>query len=446
MQRVITIAVLVLLAAAVVFLFLGGSADEGLVFWTTDHEPDRMKIQREIAEEFAAARGGGAGASRVSVQPVPEQKLKEVLSQQIAAGMLPDVIRAGIEHVVGYERDGLLDAEMATAVIKDLGVDSFAAGALAPVKRGGMYLAVPVDGWAQGIWYRKDLFDAKGLKAPTDWPAILAAAEALTVRDELDPRYGIALPRHPGSQYPQQIFEQLAMSAGARLFDDEGKVDCDQPAIRRTVELWKKLSRFCPEKTLVEPAQAQLLYLTGKAAMIFYSPYILDDIAGMTDKKDNLDRPDLAKVTGFAPVISEEPGGRGAGYAQLVYLCIMKDAPPVAKDWCRHLLTDAYMRICFMSAGGKVPVRSAALAEWRKHPCFEAYDGAIPDLLIKGLDASGRWGFREGRAFPLIADVYSKHVFAEALNEMVADDLSVDETMKRIVRKMAPFLEEPAAR
>ena len=174
--------------------------------------------------------------------------------------------------------------------------------------------------------------------------------------------------------------------------------------------------------------------------MIFYSPYILDDIAGMTKNRENLARVDLAKVTGFVPSLSEKPGGPPAGYGQLVYLAIMKGAPPAAGDWCRYLVSDAYMRVLSMAKGGKVPARPEFLERWRQFEFFKLYDPAIPDQIIKGLGASGRWGFREGRAFTAIADVYGKHVFAEALDEMVSGDLSVDETMSRIAAKMEPIV------
>ncbi len=439
MKKSVLVVLMLVVALAALLLFTGGGAEGDLIFWTTDAETDRMEQQREIASDFAAIDG-----VEVRVEPVFEKDLNHRMATQRSAGLLPHVVRAGIEHVVGYERDDLLDVEAATAVIRELGVDSFAPGALAPVRRGDKYLAVPVDGWAQGIWYRKDLFEQKNLAAPDNWDAILKAAEALTVREGEGKRFGIALPRHPSNQYPQQVFEQFAMSAGAKLFAEDGSVQHQSPEIRRTVAFWKKLAAFSPGGSNVDPKMAQLCYLGGKAAMVFYSPYILDDIAGQSKHKDILAMPDLSKRTGFAPVISERAGGKWVGYGQLVYLNIMKEAPSESRDWVKHLLGDAYMKICFMSAGGKVPVRPAFLAEWKAHPCFELYEPDIPERLVAGMNASGRWGFRAGGAYPIIAEIYGKHVFAKALDDMVTHDLSVDEVMKRIDENMKPILEGAA--
>ena len=43
----------------------------------------------------------------------------------------------------------------------------------------GMTAAVPVDGWTQMVVYRKDLFDAASLAAPTSYDAIINAVDKL---------------------------------------------------------------------------------------------------------------------------------------------------------------------------------------------------------------------------------------------------------------------------
>ena len=61
-------------------------------------------------------------------------------------------------------------------------------------------------------------------------------------------------------------------------------------------------------------------------------------------------------------------------------------------------------------------------------------------IVISGLSGSKRSGFREGRAFAQIADIYGHHVFAETLDAMVSKDLSVDATVDWIAEGMREAL------
>ena len=65
------------------------------------------------------------------------------------------------------------------AVVESLDPSTFADAALGLATVDGQVAAVPSDGWGQLIVYRKDLFDAAGLEAPTTYEAIEAAAAAV---------------------------------------------------------------------------------------------------------------------------------------------------------------------------------------------------------------------------------------------------------------------------
>ena len=79
-----------------------------------------------------------------------------------AAGDLPDVIYHTLQYVLPWAEAGILDVDANNDIIKTLGKDTFAPGALKMAKKGGKIAAVPVDGWTQMVVYRKDLFAAAG--------------------------------------------------------------------------------------------------------------------------------------------------------------------------------------------------------------------------------------------------------------------------------------------
>ena len=110
-----------MLGAALMILSPGENAtgkEVSVQFWTTEVEQDRMQTQNALAREFEKLHPG----ILVKIVPVTEDRLNEKITSAKAAGLLPDVMRLGLEYVRGYMEDGLLDASAATGVVEDLTV------------------------------------------------------------------------------------------------------------------------------------------------------------------------------------------------------------------------------------------------------------------------------------------------------------------------------------
>ena len=122
-------------------------------FWTTEVQPARMAKQEEMAKAFEAKTG-----IKVDVIPVEEKELGTRATAAAAAGDLPDVIYHTLQYVLPWAEAGILDVDANNDVVKALGKDTFAPGALNMAKKGSKIAAVPVDGWTQMVVYRKDLF------------------------------------------------------------------------------------------------------------------------------------------------------------------------------------------------------------------------------------------------------------------------------------------------
>ena len=106
-----------------------GSRPVVVEFWTTDHELDRMEVQRELALVFAEQYTNAP--VRVDVVAVPENDLPKRLAAYQAAGRAPAVLRLGLEYASGYADEGILDRDAANETIRELGEDTFFAGPLA---------------------------------------------------------------------------------------------------------------------------------------------------------------------------------------------------------------------------------------------------------------------------------------------------------------------------
>lgn len=418
---------------------LVGAASAQLTFWTTEEQPERMATQERIAAAFQAATG-----IEVTVVPVTESSLEERITAAFAAGDLPDVVFHPLNYTIGWAEAGVLDLDAATEVIEDLGTGTFGAGALDNVSFEGAYAAVPADGWTQLLLYRADLFEQAGLAPPTSYDAILAAIEALHDPPNM---YGFVAATDPSQDYMMQVFEHFALANGVQLVDADGNVTLDTPQMVETLEFYKKLVEASPPGNLYWQ-QSRELYHAGQAAMIVWSPFILDELAGLRDAApvpaDADHEPGwLARNTGFVTSIAGPSNAAGSGWAQLSYFGITVDANvDDAQAWVKYLLDEGYLDWLGMAAEGKFAVRAGTADEptkfvdgWaglevgvdRRAPLGDFYSADVIADLVAGLQTGNRWGFAEGQG-ALVARLYGTRIMAELVRDFLDGERTAEET------------------
>ena len=136
---------------------------------------------------------------------------------------------------------------------------------------------MPSDAWAQLLYYRKDLFDAAGLPAPTSYDAILNAARTLN-RPGLA---GFAGATAAGDAFTQQTFEHVALANGCEMVDPAGEITIAAPPCVAALTFYRDLitNYSVPGAQDVDTVRAS--YFAGQAAMIVWSTYLLDELAGL---------------------------------------------------------------------------------------------------------------------------------------------------------------------
>jgi multiple sugar transport system substrate-binding protein len=435
----------------VIIGFSTAGAQNQITFWTTEVEKDRLETQKEIARAFTQKTG-----IDLRVVPVQENLLTQRITAAYAARSLPDVVFHPIDFTIGWADAGILDNKSATEVVNHLGKETFSAGplTLAQVPKG--YAAVPADGWGQLLLYRKDLFEKKGLPVPERWDHILQAAKALHNPPLM---WGFEAATDPGQTYTQQVFEHIALSNGVRLTDPSGNVTLDTPEMVETLEFYKSLIRFTPPGNLYW-LHTRMDYLTGRAAMIIWSPFILDELSGL--RRDQPVVPDIAKGepgflarnTGFVTIIRGTKGA--AQYGQINYLGITRDAnKAAAKQWVEFLLTDGYLRWLGMAPEGKLPMRKGTQD---KPNCFidgwmglefgvttrakisKFYGMDVVKTIIAGVDGFDRWGFAKGKG-ALISKIYGTKIIPEILKRFLDDEINAKQAA-RMMHERVKALED----
>lgn len=282
----------------------------------------------------------------------PELRFK--ISTAVASGSAPDFSLIDSVWVTQFARAGFLrpldeiDPEWVEGEYRRDFFPVFVEGSCCD----GHVYAIHVQTDVALIWYRKDWFQAEGVRPPATWDELIEAAQHFQ-RAEVRKRYGLGsyalafpagLKAGETTTYPLLPF---LWSTGGDVFAD-GKVALDSDAARRAVGFLRDLvSRYhvaSPEVTTYEWNRAPKLFAGGEVAMSIggsYESALIKEVAGWDDDQFR------ARV-GLVP-IPAGPGGEQAttagGMSYAIYqqaekpelaLEILKIAtgPRLMKEFC----------------------------------------------------------------------------------------------------------------
>ncbi len=445
MKRSLFILVLVTLLAAMPVLGTAGQEDVTLQFWSTETQPARAEKTQLIIEKFTEATG-----IKVQLVLTNENTLDSLMAANMAAGTLPDVIFHPVDFTAAWYAQGILDADAATTVINDLGAETFG-GLNLVTTADGNYAAVPTDGWGQLLIYRADLFEAAGLEAPTTFEAIEAAAAALNDPD--NNFYGITAATDASEVFMQQTFEHFAIANGAQLTDDEGNVTLDSPEMAEALDFYGNLLASYGPPGACGVVCTRATYFAGQAAMIVWSPFILDEMAGLRDAAlpncpECADNPAfLAENSAIVPAFTGFSGEAPAQYGQVSNMGITMNAETEAAiQFVEFWLSDGYLDWLAVSPEGKFPMRQGTpdnptmyIDGWsqletgvdRRAPLSDFYSAEILQTLIEGATGFDRWGFAQGQG-ELVSGVYTELPIPVNLREVIDGAMTGEEAAAEI--------------
>jgi len=403
-----------------------GAQAQEIRLWTTEEQPERIAVQEEIAAAFKEASG-----IDVQIIPVTETDLGTRATAAFAAGDLPDVIYHPLQYALPWTEAGILDPDAATEAVEALGTGTYSSRALDLVSLDSGYASVPVDGWTQMIVYRKDLFDEKGLAAPTTYEAITAAIEALHNPPEL---FGFVAPTKIDENYMSQVLEHVFLANGVSPVGAEGFQALDEAKTTEVLDFYKAIVKASPPGELFWD-QARSLYFSGEAAMIIWSPFILDELAGLRDSApptitDDPTSAELAGKTGIVTTFAGPSNADGAAWADIRYFGITADADTdSALEFVKFSMNEGYGKTLGMAPEGKFPVRRGSAEDpeafvnvWsalpvgvdRKAPLADIYPAPVIEEIVNGLDVADRWGVADGQLA-----LASKMINGQAMNRII---------------------------
>ncbi len=409
----------------------GGTSGETLTVWNNESQPDRMKATQAILDDFTAKTN-----IKTKLVGVPEDQLATLMTNAAAAGELPDVVLGTpLDQSQQYALEGIFDSEAAQAVVDTLGPDTFSKKALDLVSADGKATGIPSDGWGQLLIYRKDLFEKAGLTEPKTLDDVMAAAEKLNG----DGMAGITLATKAGDGFTAETFEHVALAQGCQLTNGDGNVTFDTPQCVEALRWYGDIASKYSVSGAQDVESTRGTYFAGQAAMMFWSPFLLDGMAGLRDDtkpscdecKDN--PAFLAENSGLVGPLSGA-AGQPSQFGVVSTVNISVDAPTEdAQKLAEFMLSDGYVRWLGLSPQGKYPVRAGdssdpqkfqtAWAELEsgvdtKAPLSQFYSEESIASLADGVANFQRWGFAQGQG-ALVGALRGEQPIAGAVADVI---------------------------
>jgi multiple sugar transport system substrate-binding protein len=404
---------------------------KAITVWTTDTLPDRVAATQVIIAKFTAATG-----IDVKLVGVAEDQFDQVLTSSVAANTLPDVFGSvSLPQVRALAADNLVDTTAAAAVVKALGQNTFSANALDLTKDGDKQLAVPSDFWPQQLFYRKDLFAAAGLAAPKTYSDILADAKALNSSKVA----GFVGATTPGAAFTQQTFEHIALANNCQMVDNSGKITFDSSNCVNALNFYGDLIKNYSVPGAQDVNTVRASYFAGQSAMMIWSSYVLDEMAGLrNDAKPTCpqcvtDPTFLAKNTGIVSAIQGPDSSKAAQFGEIASWAIRAGgATDSAQKFVQYMLSDGYIDWLSFAPEGKVPVRQGTQEKptefidvWKtlpvgvdtKAPLANFYSADVLKGLQDGINNVSRWGITQGQG-ALVGASYGELPVAQAVSDV----------------------------
>ncbi|NKK45858.1 ABC transporter substrate-binding protein, partial [Rhizobium leguminosarum] len=229
----------------------------------TVNNGDMIRMQK-LTDDFKA-KNPGVDLEWVTLE---ENVLRQKVTTDIATkGGQYDVLTIGTYEVPIWAKQGWL------VPLDNLGANYDVDDLLPAIRSGltmdGKLYAAPFYGESSMVMYRKDLFDAAGLKMPDapTWDFIADAARKITNKDK--EVYGICLRGKAGWGENMAFLTAMSNSFGARWFDESWKPQFDQPEWKDTLDFYVKLMKDAgpPGASSNGFNENLALFQTGKCGM-----------------------------------------------------------------------------------------------------------------------------------------------------------------------------------
>lgn len=344
--------------------FIGGCGPSGapggdpdrltLRTWSPDTRDAALSSEKWWHDTFTAANP----QLRVEQLTVPYDEDTVKLKAAHRAGTnVPDILWTYNQNLYAYGLEGLV--RPINDLMSRIGMDRFPQPVLDGIRVDGTYYSVPFVGFPFFVYYRKDLYAAKGMRPPETHEELLENVAALH-----DPpnRYGYLLT----NQYIGDTFNlKTAMwTHGAYFFDAQDNLALDRPETLEAWAFYKELGKYSPPGSMAQgDLESRELMLDGRVAHMFTTTSFAADFG----------TEDLTRQGAF--LYPSKPGARGASLDfNALALPARSKHPELSKDMISFLLKpENFQEFLIRTVVGWVPMlEDAWTGRYLNHPRIAA--------------------------------------------------------------------------
>lgn len=425
----------ILVGLAVVVLVTDPAAAQKRVVrvMTTETDPNSVSALKQIIEEYQRLKPD------VVVQPefLGWSDIFKRLVAAKAAGDPPDVVTIFESQVsVLVDQDFLTPVD---DVVDRIGRQDYFPNVLQGFNYKGRVWDVPTILTVDVMWYRKDLYEKKGLRVPTTWAELVQNARALHQPPDV---YGIAFPVATSLATDDMTAHSRIWTNGGTLFDRGGKVALDQPEVVEAMEHIRELAKYAPPG-IASYSHLEMInsYVTGKLAHTQYGMRILAHMQRHA--------PELMNVTGtFLLPRGPRPNGRHVSHLWVKGWAIPRGAkqPEAAKDFVHFLETgDRQIRwLHSVPIHDWAPRQSTAKSEaFLSHPLMKTPLGQDAVRILGEAVAHGVFPTLETGVFnPHMPKVLEARILSRLVQRVVVGNVPPSEAVKLADKEVRDLIGE----
>jgi multiple sugar transport system substrate-binding protein len=283
------------------------------------------------------------------------------------------------------------------------------------------------------IYYRKDLYEEKGLSLPDTWDAFAGNCEALVQGR----RKGCLFPIGSNGASNWMSFAFM-WAQGVKLFDDQWNVVIDnedmKPRVADYLDFMERLYKTMPPGSLQASYSDVLSNVVGGA--VAHGAY-----AGRILEAAERDNPDLAANLGIMPYMDRDGKQKAVSHGYDGWVVLKTDNTGPAMDFMRWLTTDRIVDFLHTAPVHFQPARLDLYVDqrWRDNPMIQKYSGVVEQMrelvtdksvVLTSIDTQGPApDVRPGK-------VFESFVMPEMLQNKILRGMASDEAVNVAAARM----------
>lgn len=398
----------------------GGSAKDDekttIEFMHSSVEQDRLKVIDKLVADFEKENPD----IKVKQMPVEEDAYNTKVVPLARSNKLPGVIEVSQDFAKVMDKDELIDQKAVGNVMKKVGEDNYYDGAkkLVRTEDGSGYIAAPISGWVQGIWYNKKTLNDAGFSEPTTWDSVLEIAKHFN--DAGNKKYGIAMPT-ADSTMTEQAFSQFALSNNANVLDDKGKVTINTPEMKQALDYYKELSQYTMPGSN-DVTEIKDAFMNGSTPMAIYSTYILPSVFEEGKSED----------IGFAIPTNKQEAVYGTVSGLTISAGLDKEQKAASEKFVEYLSEAKNMeKWVLMSPGGAQPVNKEVVdsSSYQSNEVISVF-GELPKEIASSFDKVQVFGLVGDKNFTKMRDITSSGAISKAVNGVTVGKEDPEKALK----------------